>query len=271
MRKDNQAVAQWSPELVDQCVETQREILGNAFESLKSGGYLIYSTCTFNRSENEENLKWLIENFPVEPVVIESLEAHKEIVHGIDVQYPCYRFLPSKVEGEGLFIAVVKKAGKESVKIIKDVKRNKEKSPYLEWLVRPDYWHLLTKGDEVYALPFAQAGAMLEVVKSLDVIMPGLHLATIKGKDAIPTQELALSVSLNRDAFTEVEVNYSDAIKFLQRQSFSVEAPKGYVLLTYKNFPLGFMKNLGARANNLYPKVWRILSQQCPEEAPIII
>lgn len=271
MRKDNQAVSQWSMELVGECVEKQREILANAFEALRKGGYLIYSTCTFNRHENEENLKWLIENYPVEPVAIDSLEAHKDILHGIDVPYPCYRFLPGKVEGEGLFVAVVKKTGNESAKIVKDIKRNKEKSCYANWLRNSDEWYLLTEGDEIYALPFAQGGAMLEVHKSLDVIMPGVRLATIKGKDAIPAQELALSVSVNRDAFPEVEVNYHDAIAFLQKQSFSIEAPKGYVMLTYRNMPLGFMKNLGARANNLYPKAWRILSQQIPSQAPVII
>lgn len=269
MRKDRQAVDQWSLSLVGQCAATQREILANAWQALRPGGHLIYSTCTFNRQENEENLEWIVTDLGGEPVPVAALELYAEICHGIDSSYPCYRFLPGRVRGEGLFLAVVKKPGSDSA-FPKNVGMHGASSsvktkavqphPEARWLIGND-WRISERGDGLYAVREQHALLLAEMEKALDLISPGLRVATIKGRDSIPAQELALSTALAQDAFPRCEVDRDTAIAYLQRQSFAIEAPKGYVLLTYGGHPLGFVKNLGSRANNLYPKPWRILSQ----------
>ena len=76
------------------------------------------------------------------------------------------------------------------------------------------------------------------------------------------------STALASDAFPRAEVNYEQAISYLRKEGLILDAdvPRGYVLLTYKDVPLGFVKNIGNRANNLYPQEWRIRSGYLPEE-----
>ncbi len=295
MRKDAYAREQWSPALVAQCAATQRQILSNVWQALRPGGYLIYSTCTFNLTENEENLSWLISEFGAQPLPIPSLDSLPAIVHGINTPHPCYRFLPGRIRGEGLFLALLRKPqsgcashrGQVSVgaeigtgdsplyhpgpsKMVQGtVPCTKKKKqvvqgtvPCTTWLERPDDWRIVTIGDEVYAQPARWADDMTLIMKKADALMPGLHLATVKGRDLVPAHELALSTALSPTVFPQCEVDRSTAIAYLQRQSLTIDAPKGYVLLTYDGLPLGLVKNLGNRANNLYPKNWRIRSNE---------
>ena len=70
------------------------------------------------------------------------------------------------------------------------------------------------------------------------------------------------------DVFPREEISYEQAIAYLRKEAIVLPdtAPRGYVLLTYKNVPLGFVKNIGNRANNLYPQEWRIRSGYLPDE-----
>lgn len=265
MRKDPAAVAQWSPALVQSCASVQRQILENAWQALAPGGWLIYSTCTFNRTENEENVDWLVNEYGAQPHPISALSSVAGIESGISTPHPCYRFLPGQIEGEGLFMALLRKPGSggraETSRRVKEAK-----SPIADavkaWLLSPGEWVADVVGEEVYVRPKALAADMEAVCKALDAISPGLHVATIKGRDLVPAHELALSTVLNPEAFAIVDVDKAQAISYLQRQPVATpDAPKGYVLLRYNGYPLGFEKNLGNRANNLYPKNWRIRDQ----------
>lgn len=113
MRKDEFARRQWSPLLVAQCATLQKEILQNAVKALKPGGFLIYSTCTFNRSENEENAEFINKELGLEPWNPE-FPANWNIPGGIDTSLPVFRFMPHKTEGEGLFLALFRKPGEWS-------------------------------------------------------------------------------------------------------------------------------------------------------------
>ena len=110
MRKDEYAREQWSPELVSRCSALQKEILRNAVKALKPGGFLIYSTCTFNRHENEENAEFISEELGLHAWDPDFPEDWG-ICKGIDTDLPVCRFLPHKIKGEGLFLAVFRKPG----------------------------------------------------------------------------------------------------------------------------------------------------------------
>jgi NOL1/NOP2/fmu family ribosome biogenesis protein len=90
--------------------------------------------------------------------------------------------------------------------------------------------------------------------------MAGIEVAAVKGKDLIPHHGLALSTSLCSDAFPRVELDYPTAINYLQREAITLPdgSPRGFVIVCHESMPLGFVKNLGNRANNLYPQEWRI-------------
>lgn len=276
-RKDAEAVAQWTPSLVAECVARQREIVENLWNALRPGGYFIYSTCTFNRSENEEMVDY-IKELGASSIEIEMPHSWN-IVKGINTDNHCYRFMPHKVEGEGLFIAVLKKnddGEMPSQKNAKNKKNTKEKISNIEQLksqlINGDEFEATLLKDKVMMFPKSWSNELSMLMSQLNVIHFGVHVATVKGKDYIPTQSLAMSQYLNKEQFVNIEVDYLTAISYLRREAIVLEdAPKGYILLTYKSKPLGFVKNLGNRANNLYPQEWRILSTHIPEEIPVVL
>ena len=112
-----------------------------------------------------------------------------------------------------------------------------------------------------------------QIASSLKVLHMGIRLAEKKGRDWVPCQSLALSSALKKDIFHRVELSYQQAISYLRRETFALpdETPRGFVLACYRGMPLGFMKNIGNRANNLYPQEWRIRSTHTPEGETSIV
>ncbi len=281
MRKDVDAVAQWSPRLVEQCAALQREILSNIWPALRPGGYLIYSTCTFNRRENEENVRWLIDTFAAEPVGV-AIDPAWGIAPALDADFPAYRFIPGRTEGEGLFMAVVRKPGDEAFHA-PSASRNTRR--------RSDRRRPAAKTSPQTAALIAQAASWLapeweaEIEAEADRLTaifpqqiagehPRLEVATVKGRDAVPSQQLALSRAYRRGAFPEIEIDRRQALRYLRGEApeLPAEAPRGHVLLTHRHLPLGFVKNIGNRSNNLYPRPWRIVSplpDALPPVAPL--
>jgi len=267
MRKDEKAVEQWTPRLVGQCAALQREILANVWETLRPGGFLMYSTCTFNPDENERNLAWIAENLGGEPIAIPALEQYPEITGAIEGNLPCYRFIPGLVRGEGLFLSLIRKPGSASQRPSTSSKQKKDgrkpAAPHeaTEWLEGD--WDFEMSENEIYALPRSTAPFLRSVMTQLSTLAPGIHVATLKGRDLIPAQPLALCPSLRRGTFPEAEITLDNALAYLRREAVSLpdSAPQGMILLTYRGVPLGFVKNLGRRSNNLYPRHWRIISR----------
>ena len=224
MRKEEVAVTQWNPGLQKQCATLQKEILSDAFEALKPGGFLIYSTCTFNREENEENLRWLAEEKGLIPVNMEIPEEWG-ILKGIDTDYPCYRFMPHKTRGEGLFVAVLRKEG--------------------------DYPRAKTLSDTTFRK---------EIKEKTKVIADGIPRTAIKGRDTVPTSESVLATDFDRNSLPSVDVDEDTALSYLRHEALRLDSNigKGFAVINYKGFPLGLVKNIGNRANNLYPSQWRI-------------
>ena len=272
MRKDDEAVAQWSPALVAQCAQRQREILTDVWTALRPGGLLIYSTCTYNRQENEE-----IADFIVNELGATSLEVPVEpdwnIHPAIGSDCHCYRFMPHRVDGEGLFMAVFRKDGNAPRQDV----RVKEKTPKEcdemgnNWLSAPDGFAIEQQGDLFIAVPQDIRREVAALRASLNVLHAGVELANIMGRKTVPHHALAMSVERDKDAFPVCEVDYSTALRYLRGESISVDAPRGYVLVAHQGAVLGFANNLGNRANNLYPKPQRILSTHLPTTKPTVI
>lgn len=224
MRKEEVAVSQWNEGLIKLCADLQREILDNAISVLKPGGFLIYSTCTFNTVENEDNLRWLAEDKGLIPVDM-RFPPEWGISEGIDTPYPCMRFMPHKTRGEGLFVAVLRK-----------------------------------EGDYPRARVLSQSGFMKLLKASVKVIAEGIPLTTLKGKDHAPSSESVLATNFTRDSLPEIEVDENTALSYLRHEALRLpeNIGRGFVTIKYKGFPLGLVKNIGNRANNLYPSRWRI-------------
>ena len=204
-RKDPLTVGEWSPQQVDRCWRLQRDIVSDAWQCLRPGGLLIYSTCTFNTKENEENVRWMIDTFgaellsvPIDP----SWGITGSLLDGF--AGPVYRFIPGITRSEGLFVSVLRKNDGSVAKVRKP---------------RP-----------------------------LNIVYDSRE----------PRQQ----------AVDSVELDYPTAISYLRGEAIHLSAgvPRGIIEVTFMGHPLGQVKNIGNRANNLYPKEWRIKSTHTPKD-----
>lgn len=279
-RKDPEAVSQWSPALVAQCAARQRDIVTNLWDALKPGGIMIYSTCTFNRQENEDIIQWMQSDLNARAMT--PATPWPEIVQ----REQCLHFLPGRVRGEGLTVAIVQKphdtAAATSRTDTRRIRQSNKKAPASikvpeicrTWLDDSRRWSIAANENIITATDPAHAEIIRRITAKLDIISYGIPMATIKGHDMIPTQALALSSALRRSIFPEAEIPYSEAMAYLHRDAINrlpEDTPRGHILLTYGGKPLGFVKNLGNRVNNLYPQQWRILSNHIPDEPPHVI
>jgi 16S rRNA C967 or C1407 C5-methylase (RsmB/RsmF family) len=206
-RKDEATIKEWSPQNVEKCWQLQREIVSDAWACLDDGGILIYSTCTFNTKENEENVRWILSEFDAEVVPIET-KPEWNITGSLlqDFDEPVYRFIPGITRSEGLFMCVLRKGGERS------------------------------KRDDV------------------------------RGKmDRLRTMTSDFNL---QPSAVKVELSYPQALAYLRREALTLpsDTPLGIVEVCFMGHPLGLMKNIGNRANNLYPKEWRIKTTHVPQE-----
>lgn len=218
-RKDPQAVREWSVQNVEKCRMLQRDIVAEAWKCLRPGGILIYSTCTFNTREDEENVQWITEEYDAEILPVDTCAEWNitgSLLNGFSA--PVYRFIPGITRGEGIFMAVIRKAG--------------------EWKAQKKL--------------------------SLDKLPPMLHQMDLVRLDAMDGSKAPAPT---------VDVDYDTAIAYLRREAVTLpqDAPRGIVTLTYRGVAIGQAKNLGNRANNMYPKEWRIKSTHIPEKKEILI
>lgn len=280
-RKDETAVEEWSIENVELCRQRQRRILNDIWPALKPGGILIYSTCTFNREENEDNVAWIADRLGAEVLPVPVRPEWGVTGNLAGEEFPVYRFLPHRTRGEGFFLAVLRKqAGETTTVSLRPEKKKKGKEnknrpqpsvvpkELKGWLKEPDAFTLSVQDAVVTAFPKAHEGVYAVLRQYLKVIHAGIVLAEQKGKDWIPQHALAMTAAGAEGAFPQTEVTYEQAIAYLRKEGLVLEdsVPRGYVLLTYRGIPLGFVKNIGNRANNLYPQEWRIRSGYLPEE-----
>ena len=212
-RKDPATIREWSPQQVEKCWQLQRDIVSDAWQCLCDGGLFIYSTCTFNTKENEENIRWMLSEFDAEVVRVDirpEWNITGSLLEGFTA--PVYRFIPGITRGEGLFMCVLRKAG-------------------------------------VYR----------KQTKSLPQVKPEFTLGKISSRQD-PAQGQA-------------ELTYQQAMAYLRREALVLppDTPRGLVEVCFQGHPLGLVKNIGTRANNLYPKEWRIKTTHIPTDYETIL
>lgn len=265
MFRNRIAVEQWSPENTLLCSERQKRILSDIWPALSDGGYLIYSTCTFNPGENEEIILWLVENHEAEiiPVDISDFSGITEInFHGIRG----YGFYPGRIEGEGFFISVVRKSGDRQKYRIPPQKysgysRDKETDDVSKRWTEFRKEQIIRVNNDVLALPCG-TDEYMHILRNLHVLRGGVAVSHIKGKDHMPVHELVLTKSFRTDAFPAFEADYDTAIRFLRRDTIPGQGlQNGWNVISYMGVNSGLLKNVGSRVNNYYPVEWRIRMQ----------
>ncbi len=261
-RKGPDAVREWSPEHVQLCAARQQRILTAAVKLVAPGGTLLYSTCTYNETENDQNAAWLIENQN-----LEYLEVNLPAEWGVIARDPGYQCYPHRLRGEGFYFAAFRqtrglpfrgKTGRYMSKL-SDLKK-REEAILADWVQDAEDIFFLQRPDGTVLFGPNQLWNDLML---LDTALPqGVWLreaGEFKGKDFIPAHSLAVSTVVATD-WPAVELDRETALRFLKKDNIELpgEAPKGWLLARHAGLNLGWMKNLGNRVNNYLPKDWRI-------------
>ncbi|MBE6302544.1 MAG: rRNA cytosine-C5-methyltransferase [Bacteroidales bacterium] len=263
-RKDARAVSMWSPSNVKTCVARQRAILSDIWDSLRPGGLLVYSTCTFNPHEDEEMVAWVRDELGAEVLPVAVSDEWGITGNLVTDDFPVYRFIPGFTRGEGFFLALLRKDGDGEVTQPRPVRSRAAALPKAcniacSWVKNSHEYNFVVENDTVVAYPRQHQAVIAALQSRLKVLHSGVAVAAVKNNKLLPLHRLAMSVALDREAFPSVELTCEQALAYLHREALALpSAPMGVILFTYKNVPLGFAKNVGNRVNNLYPAEWRI-------------
>ena len=261
-RKDPAARNEWSENNVQLCAARQKKILSAIETALKPGGILLFSTCTYNDSENIDNVNWLTNDFDFESLKLDFkpefgvTEIQKNNVFG----YQCY---PHKVKGEGFFLSVLKKNGTSSDENSANVKLKhlqaldkKELSIVSQFIDNQDIEYLKNPINEIFAI--AKNNILsLSILEKITKVQYISHIGEVKGKDFIPGHFLAMSAFIKHH-FESIELTKNEALHFLKKENILLEATQGWYRMTYEGNGLGWAKVLPNRINNYLPKDWRI-------------
>lgn len=270
-RKDQEARNEWSEDNVNLCALRQERIMDQAGALVKGGGHLIYSTCTFNEKENEDMIRFICSEYAYEPVRIPLDPAWKITESTIETEdgtFYGYRFYPHHVDGEGLFVSVFKRP--EDANIQEPKKTKDFKHPHIKAANMSESQRLISNlGLEEESTFYSLQGSFFWInsdhqthfeflCRFLNIRYFGVELGKFNKEQFIPNHEFAVSV-LPKSGFQTFDLSLDQSLIFLRKEDMGVQdMPEGWVLVTYQNIPLGWIKNLGNRINNNYPKEWRI-------------
>ena len=268
-RKSEEARQQWSEAAVAMCAERQVEIALNAFRALRRGGIFIYSTCTFNRTEDEEVLRRIGAELGDELCESADVDADASwgVVTGREGVFRTFRFFPHRVEGEGMFLAVARRAGeaervresrnRRSVLAAVDARTTKELS---RWIDSPKPMRFMAAGDTLYGCYAGRYDDIALLSGRMAVIYSGVAMGQIFKGALRPDGALALFADVSREAVPCRDLSAQEALRFLRKQDMDAAAfEQGVNMVTCGGLPLGFVKRIGARVNNMYPNSLRIL------------
>jgi len=227
-RKDPLTVSEWSKENVDMCHERQVEILLCACDMLKSGGDILYCTCTFNRLENEGTINRLI-----------SERSDMSILS-------TFRQFPHTSQGEGHFMALLHKDGEPEPN--RTIEKNAQADELSDIAPSLTFSRIEKFGDYVCAIQEDTPD-----LKGLRVERAGLQLYSEEKKRIKPAHALAMSISPDQAKYF-VDLDIDSARKYIEGQALNIEAPKGWVLVTFDSLPLGWAKSADGRLQNHRPK-----------------
>ena len=265
-RKNEDAVSGWSLGSVQECASLQRSIISDVWPALREGGLLIYSTCTYNHLENQDNVRFIAEQLGAEYLSVNA----ESLVPGLVALEWGYQFVPGLVPGEGQFFAVLRKnSGQASGGRIKPARKARfvaEKGSGL-MMDRQNNQLYMLECDGKGAVDFANG---LSEINPYCVKTLGCRVGEIKAGKLVPDADFALFAAISGSdgkvstlKFSSAEIDLETALKFLSRENITPQPswPRGYILLKYRSLGLGFVNNLGNRCNSLHPLHRRILNK----------
>lgn len=263
-RKDAQAMEEWSLKNVALCASRQRRIVADVWGSLRPGGVLIYSTCTFNAEENQNNLRRIKESHDCvfERLLVDPDWGVAEVGEEGCIGYQC---LPHRVRGEGFFFSVVRKAGEKTSRS----PRAKDRLQYppapeadilKTWINHPEEYFFFLHGSTARMLPAQHRANFQVLLERLHVLQAGTGLGEVKKNKIVPAPALALSICRNHDQLPGIAVNPEQAMSYLRMEALQLpdQDNVGFRVIEYDGLGLGWVNLLPGRINNLFPTSRRV-------------
>ena len=260
-RRQPEARDEWSENSPRGCADRAMEILDEAAKMLVPGGVMVYSTCTFNDTENEGVLARFAAEHPEFTLEAFSLPGLPSGERGWAHLYP------HEICGEGHFVSLLRKSPDAACAPVREEKRQKASKPQRgkpakkaePEIALPDvlagglvFERLHRAGECLWALPDG-----LDDIARLDglrVLRTGLLLAHMEGKRSEPDHALAMALRPFEAART-AELSYAQALAYQAGEALELgDLPGGYTLLTHHGVSLGFGKQAGGIMKNHYPK-----------------
>ncbi|MDB5250909.1 MAG: hypothetical protein JWP27_78 [Flaviaesturariibacter sp.] len=264
-RRDADAMNEWSPEAVQLCAGRQQRILSDALPALAEGGVLIYSTCSYSPEEDEEIADWLVAEWGLEPLRL-SIDDRWQIVESSSPVHgaPGYRFYPDQLRGEGFYLACFRKTTPVSAPRLKTARPDKfpaKDAALLDRWVEGEDLQFHRHNGRLLAIPASLEEALSVLQANLYIQYAGTDIGEMMRDKLVPDHALALSPLLAA-SIVRTELSAEEAIRYLQRQDINPDTGKGWQVVCYRGFPLGWINALGNRVNNYYPKGLRILKER---------
>lgn len=254
-RKDPDAVKEWSVQNVENCSHRQKVILEEVTECLKEGGVLLYSTCTFEASENDDQIRRLLESGSFELIEIPAPVGVVKTEFGL-------QFYPHLIKGEGFYMAVLRKTntGIHTSRKNKIAFAEKHRAELKKWLRDDSVFLPYVADDQLYAIPQHMAEDFAALKQNLYIRHAGISMGKIIRDEIIPEHDLAMSIELSENV-RRSELDHDTAIDYLRCDSIKVDASEkpGWCVVTHRNHALGWIKVLKGRTNNYFPVAQRIL------------
>ncbi len=253
----NQLQNNFNEEYVKICAIRQKGILDHAKKILLPGGYLIYSTCTFNLEENEKIVhQFLSNNSDFECIFYEVPKDWNIFIQEYE-KVKFYRFFPGLVKGEGFSLTVLRKKGELfNASFPIPLKKDKHKTDtFIEKHIKNSHEFSFFSKNQNYFAVLKKHFLDWEYLQSeLKLIKNGIFIGTQKGKDFIPEHEWALNLFAETSIYPEVSLDLKSSIAYLQKQTFDLNFTKlGFHIFKHHGIPIGLGKNIGNRWNNLLP------------------
>ena len=263
-RKDPDAINEWSEESVLHCSTRQERILEDSVDTLKEGGYLIYSTCSYSFEENEKIMDFISDIPGMQNVDISISENWNIVVtKSPNAKAKGFRFYPDQIKGEGFFVCVFQKQNNPSTTFYQstfnwNIITKNESAVLADHLVLPSAYEYINHQNTIIAVPLDMAMPIKTLLSHLYVKKMGMALGELKGKDLIPDHALAMSHWVNKP-FGKIVVDQETALQYLRRADIHLDGAIGWTGVYYHQILLGWAKLLPNRTNNYYPTAWRIL------------
>ena len=261
-RREPEATKEWSPKNLEMCALRQRRVIGEVWPSLKPGGVLIYSTCTYNEKENLENLAWLQTQQELEFI---SLSLEKS--WGVDTieKNNCigYQLFPHRVKGEGFFLSALRKTdgslhtmkAKDTLKYPSEL----QVSEFSSWVVDSASRCFFLHHQTVRMIPKGKKVELQLVLNHLNVLQAGTAILEIMKNKFVPDHALALSIHIQKESFNRIGLDKDQALEYLRKNPLQIDSEKlGFALIEFEGLGIGWVNMIQGRYNNIYPASWRI-------------